>query len=159
METMSTVFKFVFESAGGGETPPENVSAQTGDWLSILLITLFVVAAIASLFFIFIKSKNSNPLQMSGKHSIAKTTAKPTTLIAGLIAALATVGAVISFINMPAINAFANGNAEGVDYKPQITATVHESDQSVTFETNFFTNKSKQKLTSTTWAFMCYNIK
>lgn len=27
---MSTTFKFVFESAGGGSTP-ENVAAQTGD--------------------------------------------------------------------------------------------------------------------------------
>lgn len=106
----------------------------------MLLVALFAVAAVASLIFAFVKTKNSKNFASSAGHAAAKTAMHSKTIVAVIIAALAIAGICVSVANAPALRAFANGNAEGVDYKPQITATVHEDTQTVTFEQNYFTN-------------------
>lgn len=139
MDAMITGFKFVFESAGGGTTP-ENVAAQTGDWLAILLTALFLIVAAISFGYVFIKSKRTSNMRSTASHAAVKTKLQTKIIAVTVLAVLALAGAVASAVNSPSIKAFANANAAGAEYKDAITVTVHESDQSITFEDNFFKN-------------------
>lgn len=106
----------------------------------MLLVALFAVAAIASLIFAFVKTKNNMNFAKGASHATVKTATQSKIIAAVIVAAIAIVGICVSVANAPALRAFANANAEGVEYKDAITATVHEDTQTITFEQNFFKN-------------------
>lgn len=101
---------------------------------------MFAIIAVISIGYVFKRVKYQRNLYQNAGHASANVMPRAKIFAVTALAVLAIAGAIISAVNSPAIRAFANGNAEGIDFKNQITATVHEDTQTVTFETNYFTN-------------------
>lgn len=147
---MSTAFKFVFESAGGGSTP-EYVAAQTGDITVIALTMLFAILAIASILF-FAKQRRNNSncnasssvdfnTQSGTNHAAEmKSSLGAKGAVAILLAVFSVVGICLTVANAGFVKAFAANALNADAYKTEIVATVHEDTQSISFDTNYFTN-------------------
>ena len=143
LEPMQTVFHFIFKEAGGGgggggEITP--ASAQTGDWLSILIAILFAVIALCLTGYFIYNRKTKR--QVTGSHVVAKSTVSAKMIAIGVAIVLAIGGCIFSFTNAPLLRAFANGTANAdMDYGTDIKVYVYEETQTIEFETgNYFTN-------------------
>ncbi len=138
--SMKTVFNFVLEQGGGGDTPGGNVVAQTGDMLAIILTILFAICAIAASVYLIVKAKNFKNATSNGNNAGTKTFVQAKTLIVFLVAMLGIVGAIACAANTSVGRAFASGTANEMEFKDHVTVTVHEDTKTLSFEDNYFTN-------------------